>query len=266
MCDRRGLRRHRHLWYLSAALLWPVAAAAQADSQPETRLRLFAAEYHLDAEAPVDAATANSILSARMSRLGKVFQLVTAEEARRAMDQAALEQMLGVEQDMATLTRLGQQIQADRLIFGHMGKVGETYVAILTLYDLQAGVVEKRVAGTFRGPQDLAVNRLNEQADQVLAYLLDTYAPDRVDRGRKVAVRLGKKKTAEVEPERWRPGWQHMAGAGLVGLGAGLAAGGAIAHATLAPQGDWTVPAILYGTGGAVAVGGVLLSALPMPE
>jgi hypothetical protein len=259
----RGRLQLRHLSAaLCAQLALPVVALAQdegAAAAEETRLRLFVSEFDLDEQAPIDAKTANGVLAARMGRLGQVFRLKTQEEVRQVLDHASLQQLLGSEQDPEALMRLGETIEADRILHGHIGKAGETYVATLTLFDLDSGVVEKRVAGTFKGAEDLAITRLNEQADQMLAYLLQTYAPDKLNQGRKVAVRLGKKKAKSGGG----PSWIAAGGLGLAGLGAGIAAGGGVTHALMADDAPGWAPIAMYAGGGVALVTGLTLALIP---
>ncbi len=234
------------------------ATAVELDAASATRLRLFVNAYDVVEGAPVDSATANTILATRMGRLGEVFTFVTREDVQQVLNHEALKQLIGAEDDASSLIQLGETIQADRLVHGRMAPVGKTYVATLTLYDLRTGAVEKRVAGTFRGAQDLAITRLNEQADQLLAHLLQSYAPDKVKKNRRVAIRMGKR---TPPPPAWT--WLDATGAGLTGLGVGLAAGAGAMHGLAGDSVDLVVPVSLYATGGVLAATGVVLMAWP---
>ncbi|MFH1808479.1 MAG: hypothetical protein ABIJ09_07035 [Pseudomonadota bacterium] len=240
------------------------ALAQEGSPSAGPRLRLFVGDYEAAAGAPLDAGTANEILAARMSRLGEVFSLVTKEEVRKVLDYEAVKQLIGTEDDAAGLVQLGETIRADRLLYGRIGKVGETYVATLTLLDLQSGVVEKRVAGTFKGAQDLAITRLNEHADQMLAYLVMSYAPDKVQKTRRVAVKLGTEPPVpEPGPDAGAMGWRTPTGAAFAGLGLGLAAGAGTVHALTYDQITPWVPVALYGAGGVLVVTGAALMLWP---
>jgi len=277
MRRRQSVLGHRELRHLALTLALavglPVAASAQAESAPATapaasqpgvRLRLYVTQYDVGEQSPTDAATANDIVAARMGRLAGVFSLVTQEEVQKILSHEALKQMLGNEQSAEALIKIGETISADRLVAGRMNRVGETYVATLTLFDLRTGVVEKRVAGTFKGQADLAITRLNEQSDQMLAYLLLSYAPDQVQRDRAVAVKVGKpqptKKTSGGLP------LLRMGGAALVGLGAGVAIGGGVSQAIGVPDAYLWVPLSMYAAGGLLAAGGAALALLPSGE
>ncbi|MBN2360059.1 MAG: hypothetical protein JXR83_11455 [Deltaproteobacteria bacterium] len=271
------MHRHlelRHLAFAAGALLGllpatlaaqpQTAPASQSTSQPAARLRLYVAQYDVGEQCPIEATTANDIVAARMGRLGEVFSLVTHEEVQKVLSHEALQQMLGNESSAETLINIGETIAADRLVAGRMHRVGETFVATLTLFDLRTGVVEKRVAGTFKGQADLAIARLNEQSDQMLAFLLLSYAPDKIQRDRAVAVKIGKPKPTKRAGGDWPA--LKMGGAALVGLGVGVAAGGGVSQALGVDDAYLWVPLSMYATGGLLAATGVALALLPSAE
>ncbi len=236
--------------------------AAQADKKPlQARLRLFVSDYEISEGAPIDAKTANSILAARMSRLGSVFDFVTTDEVRKVLDLSALQQMLGSDVGPDALVNLGEQISADRLVHGHMGRVGKTFVSTLTLYNLSTGKVEKRIAGTFQGAQDLAITRLNEQADQLLAHLLKNYAPDQLNKKRRVAVHLGGKRKAhkKLAHKDTATGMQ-VVGYSAMAMGLGLGVGAGLVQSASGDQLDTAVPISIYVGAGALVIGGAALT------
>jgi hypothetical protein len=240
------------------------AAASQPASQPGARLRLYVAQYEVGEQCPINAAAANEIIAQRTGRLVDVFALVTQEDVQRQLSHEALIQMLGNESSPDTLIRIGEMIRTDRLVAGRMSRFGETYLATMTLYDLRSGVVEKRVAGTFKGPADLAIARLNEQSDQMLTYLLLSYAPDKIQKDRAVAVKVGK-----PQPTKRAGGGfpvLKMGGAALAGLGAGVAIGGGVSQALGVSDADLWVPLSMYAAGGLLAATGVALALLPSGE
>lgn len=239
-------------------------AVPAEDSQSQAlraRLRLFVSDYDIVEDSPIDGKTANEILATRMGRLGPVFDFVTTEQVRQALDLSALQQLLGSDVGPEALVNLGENIQADRLIYGHMGRVGDTFVATLTLYNLSTGVVEKRIAGTFQGAKDLAITRLNEQADQMLAHLLKNYAPDQLNKKRRVAVNLGGRKgnLKKAAPKDMATGLQ-VVGYSAMALGLGLGAGASLVQAASGPDLDLAVPISIYVGAGALVVGGAALT------
>ena len=260
----RYLKSVLFLSLLSLAIQGPLYAEAKAKVKPQAlqaRLRLFVSDYDISEDAPIDAKTANSILAARMSRLGKTFDFVTTEEVRKALDLNALQQMLGTDVGADALVNLGEQIAADRLIHGHMARVGETYVSTLTLYNLSTGKVEKRIAGTFQGAKDLAITRINEQADQLLAHLLKNYAPDQLNKKRRVAVHLGgqKKLAKKIRPKDTATGMQ-VVGYSAMALGLGLSLGAGLVQSAAGDQLDTAVPISIYVGAGMLVISGAVFT------
>lgn len=237
------------------------SAQVKQSKDLQARLRLFVSDYEVGEGAPIDAKTANSILAARMSRLGKTFDFVTTDEVRKVLDLSALQQMLGSDVGPEALVNLGEQIAADRLVHGHMGRVGDTFVSTLTLYNLSTGKVEKRIAGTFKGAHDLAITRLNEQADQLLAHLLKNYAPDQLNKKRRVAVHLGgKHKASKKMHHKDTATGMQVVGYSAMALGLGLGAGAGLVHAAAGDQLDTAIPISIYVGAGALVIGGAVLT------
>ena len=137
----------------------------------------------MDARIPVDAETCNAILVARMGKVD-AFKMITQEELAQMAGYQAMLQSLGEGDDVDALRKLGEAANADRLISGVIGDVGGTAAATLTLLNVHSGEVEKRIAGTAKGARDLILPLLNGQADGMLAYLLKTYAPERMKTAR----------------------------------------------------------------------------------
>lgn len=274
----------RHLMLLGALLLAP-SAHAQGDP-----MRLLVMPWTLGQEVPLDAAAADAILGARMGKI-PLFNVVTQNDLSAMAEHQMNLQQLGADTGMESLLALGRQAQAQKLISGTLERLGDTVVSTLVLLDVVQGKVEKRVAGTAMGRQDLIIPLLNRQADALAAYLIRTYSPQALGSARAPAPPAkGTSEAATAAPERAAPVpavtgapglaprlWGLLAGLGGVGLGAvgtGVLAASAVAltlHTTTVPATSenntfrlMLVPGLVVGAagalvGGAIMVGGVLL-------
>lgn len=189
MRDPKDLQRHFQLRHLTPVLLGAalcISSVARAEepapAPPPQKPRVLVLSYRIAPRIPVQSETADSILVARMSKV-PAFSIINEEELKALADYQALEQQLGVD-NVEALVRLGKAAQADRLVLGTMGDVGETTAATLVLINVNTAEVEKRVAGTAKGERDLILPLLNQQADALLAHLLRTYAPEKLGTAR----------------------------------------------------------------------------------
>ena len=228
------------------AILWfparadePAAAAVPADAQP--RLRVFVMDYVVAPQVPVDTATANGILTTRLDGLG-FFDFISKTEVEQAINYEAMLQMLGTDDDGQKLVELGQAVNADRVVSGTLGKIGNTYVLNLTLMDVKNARVEKRwsrtVADTYGDA--MIITGLKAEADSLLLYLTKTYKPG--------AARRARAKTSARKRMYAAAAWRQ-AGWGLMGGGIGLGLGTGLGH--IAAGSD--MPAWAWATGYSVA-------------
>jgi hypothetical protein len=216
-------------------------AATDAGADPGPRkLSVFILDFRVDEGAPLNGATATDVVTARISKL-PYFDFVSREEFAGLVQQVALKQALGVD-DVDDLVAIGKEARADKLLFGTVGAVEQTFVCKLVLIDVGTGDVERRVVRVATAPQkDLIIQTLASLADGVLAYLLRQYAAEHI----------------AARPRTWttRP---HPAAWPLFAAGLGVAAGTGLVHATEATDPGAGVIAG-YAAGGALAATGLVL-------
>ncbi|MEW5853258.1 MAG: hypothetical protein AB2A00_31040 [Myxococcota bacterium] len=187
MRDRQDLLRDLQLRHLTLAALLLASLPARAQETPpagaapsstetpaDPRPRVLVLPYRVDPRVPVEPATADAILVARMSKVGS-FKIISEQELARVAGYHAQQMQLGVSEDVEGLLQLGRMAQADRLVSGTLGDVGGTTAATLVFINVHTAEVEKRVSGTAKGERDLILPLLNQQADAMLAHMIRTY-------------------------------------------------------------------------------------------
>ncbi|MBI5497033.1 MAG: hypothetical protein HY904_18610 [Deltaproteobacteria bacterium] len=214
--------------HLIPALLLAAAPAAAAEGAPP---RVLVVPYRVDPAIPVESATADAILTARLTKV-KTLSIISQDELNRLGNYQAMLQGLG-QDDVEGLRRLGEAAEAQLLVAGTLGDVGGTTTASLVLLDVRTGEVTQRFAGTARGGRDLVIPLITGQADGMLAHLLRTYAPARL-RSRAPAPRDAGTRPARAVSV---PSVASMALLGAGALVAGIGLGGAAASAAAGTAG-----------------------------
>ena len=208
-------------------------------------------DYVIGPDVPVDAATANGILTARLDGLG-FFEFISKTEVEQAINYEAMLQMLGTDDDGQRLVELGQAVNADRVVSGTIGKIGNTFVLNLTFMDIKNARVEKRysrnVADTYGDA--MIITGLKSEADSLLLYMTKTYKPG--------AAKQAKAKTSARKQMYAAAAWRQ-AGWGLMGAGLGLGLGTGLGHiATGSDMPVWAM-ATGYSVAGASLVTGLVV-------
>src|SRR5690606_27319445 len=70
--------------------------------------------------------------------------------------------------DASCLAEIGGALGVDRILAGHIGMVGETYVVNIKLINIRQATTEARVYETVSGKQDLLINTIRTSVHRLL--------------------------------------------------------------------------------------------------
>ncbi len=102
-----------------------------------------------------DVALLQDQLTSALGRL-KNLQVITAAEVQDLLDHEASKQQLGCASDTVCLAELGEAANADLLVSGNVGKIGDVLMLSLTVLAPKSGTVVGRAAVTAARVEELA--------------------------------------------------------------------------------------------------------------
>jgi hypothetical protein len=94
------------------------------------------------------------------------WNVITQDEAAALLDYMHQQQLAGCEGETACVLDLGRALNADRIVAGSVGKVGDTFILSATLLKLPEGSVEKRISEEAQGDQGL-LERVRAAAGEI---------------------------------------------------------------------------------------------------
>jgi len=225
---------------LTLALLL-ASAPSRAENAPP--LKVFVLAPQVQADLGVETAVVEGVLTRRVARLDKLERLrfLNRKEVMEVIRAIGLKQLTGDDSDDDVLKKLGDAVNADRVIATVVGRVGSSTVVSVTLMDVGAGKAEKRIMRVVKGDAQFIITGLNEASDELLAHLVRRY-------GNLEGV------AAKQRPRATIPSSAYASFAAL-GAGVGLGAGGA----AWAAAGDLkgVGAAAVFAAAGVLAAGGV---------
>jgi hypothetical protein len=129
------------------------------------------------------AATARAEPRVALVRLEPLGLDAARAAGLEALFRAELERMLGAplaprpaddlvracSGEAACLTAIGRRLGVERVVWGNVGELGDSYVVNLKLVDVERGVEERRVAETLRGSADELIEAVRVAAYRLLA-------------------------------------------------------------------------------------------------
>lgn len=210
----------------------------------------------------ISSDAARDALAARFGRLRDKLDVRSLGEVRATLDQQALRQLLGGEAE--DLEKLADYVDADRVVFGRIHKVGDVIEVSVRVFHVPEGAMEVAMSRRLRAASadSLVLGVVDALADRLTVWALDTYGD--ATPSAKFAELQKKKVTPRggggaVEGERSNP-WSFMGvgGGALATAGLGAVAVGATMVAT-SPEPDVVVPTIVMGAGAATFLGGMAL-------
>jgi hypothetical protein len=83
------------------------------------------------------------------------WNIITQDEAAALLDYLHQQQLAGCDGDTACALDLGRALNADFIVSGSIGRVGDTYVISVTLLKLPDGSVERRISQEAQGDHGL---------------------------------------------------------------------------------------------------------------
>lgn len=245
---------------VSAALAAAPAAAAPdptapaSTTSPGARPVFLVTEVVVGEGIAIDTGAARDALTARFGRLRSKIDVRSYGEVKSSLNHAATIQLLGGTAD-EEIAQLGSYIEVDRIVYGRIHRVGGTVELQVKLFNTEEAVTELALVRRIQpnAPPQLLLTVLDGLADRLLAFVLGAYTDNAPSpgfstlQGRKLERSL---RVSDANP--WGP--LGLAGAGLLGVGAGAAIVG-----SSAAQEGLAVPMVVGGSAAAI-VGTALLA------
>jgi hypothetical protein len=148
-------------------MLGPILTSLLALSAVE-RPRLLA--MSLKAEGGVEESQARLLTEALLSELGRDgrFDVYGESDLQQMLTVEVTKQRAGCESDVACLAELGGALGAERVIFGSLGLLGESFLVNLKVIHIKGGRVEARWSGSAKDQEEL-LEALQAGVRQLLA-------------------------------------------------------------------------------------------------
>lgn len=230
---------------------------------PEGRPVFLVTDIIVEDGVGISSEGARDALAARFGRMRDKIDVRSLSEVKATLDQQGLNQLLGGEGD--GLQKLGDYVDADRVVFGRIHKVGGVTEVAVRVFNVREGVMEMAMSRRLKaGANDaLVLSIVDALADRLTVWALNTYgdaAPSSKFaemQGKKVNKGGGAGASAGDSP------WSFLGvgGGALAGVGLGaVAVGATIVSAD--PLHDALMPSIVIGAGAATFLGGMTLVVL----
>jgi len=240
------------------ALLCPSAVRAEEQAKPV----FLVTDVVVDDGVPIDKDAARDALAQRFGRIKDKIEVRSMGEVKSTMDKAAMAQMLGA--DSPELSKLGEYVQVDRIVFGRIHQVAGVTEVQVKLFNAKDAVVEWSASRRLKAgaPGSLILTLLDSLGDGLLSFVLDTYtdgAPSAAFTAlsnKKITHNAPAATVAAAPKSPW--GMLGVVGGVVAGAGIGVATVGGIG---LTQQGNQAnqLPIILAASGAGAAVVGTAL-------
>jgi hypothetical protein len=231
MQDGKHLRGLACLW----GCLTLASGAARADEAREKPPTFLVTDIVVDEGVAIDKEQARNVLASRFGRLRDKIEVRSFADVKTTLDQGALNQMTGSDQPDTALANINTYLDVDRLVFGHISKVGGVTEVQVRIFNAREGNTELTLARRMKpdAPPQLVLTLLDSLADGLLAYVLDTYtdAKPSAQYNALAAKKLHHDDPAAAPAEAGpkRAGSLGVIGAAVVGAGVGTMGAGSVA-------------------------------------
>lgn len=267
MQDGKFVRGPRCVWLGLGLILASSSAFAQDDAAApapaEDAKPVFLVTDVVVADGiDIDKEAARDALANRFGRLKDKIEVRSLAEVKTTLDRAAMAQMLGSSGSDEEVSKIGEYVQVDRLIFGRIHQVAGVTEVQVKLFNAKEGVTEMALSRRLKAgaPPQLILTLLDSLADGMLSWVLDTYTDGAPSEG---FAKLKNKKIVREPKEAESP----EGGMGMLGVVGGVVAGAGVGVATvggigLTNEGNQAgdLPVILAASGaGAVLLGTTLI-------
>lgn len=134
-------------------------------------LRLVVLDIHPLDKTEQGAKSLTPVVVQELARTG-MFTIVSKEELARLLEHAADRQLLGCTVEAECLVEMGNVLNADKLIAGSLGRLGNTYVLTLQMLDVKGKRVDKRVERSIKDTADALLPEAQSATRQLVGELL----------------------------------------------------------------------------------------------
>lgn len=105
----------------------------------------------------------SGLLALEIERIDR-FEIASQREMRAMLSVEEQKQLVGADEDNTLLQKIGERLQAQYLLVGQVGKVGNTYILSLTLLNVKTVKAERRVKQLLVGEKDGLIGSLRSAA------------------------------------------------------------------------------------------------------
>jgi hypothetical protein len=243
---------------VSAVLLLSLLGSSVALAAPKAlsadRPVVLVTDVVVVGEGPIGVEAATATLTRRFARLNEVLEVRSMVDARAKLDAAAVDQMMGSDDDGLAVT--GKYLQVSRLVLTRIAVIGGITEVQMRLFNTEDASTEVAFGRRIRAGTDpsLVLAALDVLADRMAVWLIDAYG----DGGPSEAFEALANKKLTPKDKAGAPtkfGWLGLAGGLIAGAGLG-AIGGGITAGVVDSSFD-TVDIAAVGVGGvALLLGG----------
>ena len=263
MQNGERVRRSRGLWTsglmfaCAVSMAGPVLAQKAEGDKPV----FLITDVVIGADVAIDREAARDALANRFGRLRGKIEVRSLAEVKTTLDRAAMAQLLGSSASDEDISRIGEYVAVDRLVFGRIHQVAGVTELQVKIFNTKEGVTEVGLSRRLKegAPPQLVLTLLDTLADGLLAFVLDTYS----DGAPSQEFAALKNKKLAPPPAKAAPlgrlSMLAVVGGVVAGAGAGVATVGGIGLLDAGEQAA-DLPVVLAVAGaGAVIVGTALI-------
>lgn len=210
----------------------------------------------------ISAEAARDALAGRFGRLRGKLEVRSLGEVKATLDQQALNQLLGGAGE--GLEQLDRYVDADRVVYGRIHKVGDVTEVSVRVFNVREGVMEMAMSRRLlAGANDaLVLSVVDALADRLTVWALNTYG-DAAPSSKFAELqnkKVNKRGAADVAAPAPASPWTFLGvgGSALAGVGLGTVGIGA-AMVSVDPEPDTVLTSVVMGAGAAAFLGGMTM-------
>jgi len=126
---------------LAALASQPADARVDATSPPPTRTRLLLMDLAAEGSSPETARTIAALVAVQLAEDARL-DVLAGDDLRRLADFEADKQAAGCTSDASCLAEIAGALDAEYVVFGQVGALGESVLVTLNLFDAKRGRAE----------------------------------------------------------------------------------------------------------------------------
>jgi hypothetical protein len=146
-----------------------IVALAKYGAQPAgaaaARTRVVVPGFRAEGVPEETVRTLARVFAEQLTRNG-AWTIITQDEAAALLDYTKQQQLAGCSGEAGCTIDIGRALEAERIVHGSIGRVGETWVLSASLLRLPGGEVERRVSGEAASDREL-LERVRAAADEL---------------------------------------------------------------------------------------------------